>query len=169
VYYSTDFGFGLGGNGSTLNISFNGTYLDKYDVTPVADLADRVDVCKGSYGVTCLAPRPEYQWNSRATWMSGNWTVSGLVRYIGESKDDVIENLNTPANTLAAPKIDGLAYLDLTLAYAFDQGLYLSLGGTNILDEKPDKLGSVAEQANTFPSTYPLFGPRVFVSASYKF
>jgi hypothetical protein len=25
------------------------------------------------------------------------------------------------------------------------------------------------EATNTFPSTYPLFGPRVFVAASYKF
>lgn len=169
VYYSTDFGFGLGGNGSTLNVSFNGTYLDTFDVTPIADLANRVDVCAGSFGNTCGSPLPEYQWNTRATWMTGNWTFSGLVRYIGESDDDQIENNGVKSNELPAPTIDDMVYVDLTMAYAFEQGLYVSVGGSNIFDEKPTKLGNSAEQANTFPSTYPLFGPRVFVSASYKF
>ncbi len=169
VYYSTDFGFGLGGNGSTLDINFNSTYLDTYDTTPVADLANRVDVCAGSFGNTCGSPLPEIQWNTRATWRTANWTFSGLLRYIGESDDDQIENSGVKSNELPAPTIDGEYYLDLTVAYAFEQGINLSVGATNVLDTEPTKLGDSAEQANTFPSTYPLFGPRVFVSASYKF
>jgi iron complex outermembrane receptor protein len=169
VYYSTDFGFGLGGNGSTLNINFNSTYLDKMDVTPVADLPNRVDVCAGSFGNTCGSPLPEIQWNTRATWNTGSWTFSGLVRYIGESDDDQIENSGITSGDLAAPSIDSLVYVDLTMAYAFDQGLNVSVGASNIFDEEPTEIGDSAEQANTFPSTYPLFGPRVFVSASYKF
>ncbi len=169
VYYSTDFGFGIGGNGSTLNIAFNGTYLDKFDTTPVVDLPNRVDVCAGSFGNTCGSPLPEYQWNTRATWMTANWTFSGLLRYIGETDDDQIENSGVASSELAAPNIGAEYYLDLTVAYAFEQGLDLNVGVYNVLDTKPDPVGSSAEQANTFPSTYPLFGPRLFVSASYKF
>jgi len=80
-----------------------------------------------------------------------------------------IENSGVKSNELPAPTIDGEYYLDLTLAYAFEQGINLSVGATNVFDTEPTKLGDSAEQANTFPSTYPLFGPRVFVSASYKF
>ncbi len=169
AYYSHDFGFGIGGNGSTLDINFLLTYLDEYDVTPVAELSDRVDVCAGNYGNTCGSPLPEWQWNTRATWRTGNWTFSGLLRYIGETDDDQIENADVPRSELPADSIGEEYYLDLTVAYAFEQGLTLSFGGTNILDTEPDELGDSQEQANTFPSTYPLFGPRYFLSASYKF
>ncbi|MEP4486351.1 MAG: TonB-dependent receptor [Halioglobus sp.] len=169
AYYSTDFGFGFGSSGSTLDINFNSTWLDKFDVTPVADLANRVDVCAGSFGNVCGSPLPEYSWNTRATWRTNNWTFSGLLRYIGETDDDRIENTSAKSGELAAPSIGEVVYLDLTVAYAFEQGYTVSFGGTNITDEEPDKTGSVSEQSNTFPSTYPLFGPRYFVSASMKF
>jgi outer membrane receptor protein involved in Fe transport len=169
VYYSTDFAFGIGSSGSTLDINFNSTWLDVFDVTPVADLPDRVDVCAGTFGNTCGSPLPEYQWNTRATWRTGSWTFSGLLRYIGETDDDQIENAGVSSSDLPAPTIDEEYYLDLTVAYAFEQGLNLSFGATNILDTEPTKLGDSQEQANTFPSTYPLFGPRYFLSASYKF
>jgi len=169
VYWSTDFGFGLGGSGSTFDVAFNSTFLDEFDVTPVADLPDRVDVCAGSFGNTCGSPLPEIQWNLRTTLNTGNWTFSALLRYIGETDDDQIENNQVSSRDLPAPTIEDEYYMDLTMAYAFEQGLYLSVGATNIFDTEPTELGDSAEQANTFPSTYPLFGPRVFVSASYKF
>jgi outer membrane receptor protein involved in Fe transport len=169
LYYSTDFGFGFGGNGSTLGINFNSTWLDEFDVTPVAELGDRVDVCAGNFGNTCGAPLPEIQWNTRATWQSGGWTFSGLLRYIGETDDDQIENGGVAKGELAAPTIGDEYYLDLTVAYAFERGLNLSFGAENVLDTEPTKLGDSQEQANTFPSTYSLFGPRYFVSAAYKF
>ncbi|GHD35243.1 TonB-dependent receptor plug domain-containing protein [Halioglobus pacificus] len=167
VYYSTDFGFGIGGNGSTLDISLNGTYLDEYDVTPVAELSDRVDVCAGNFGNTCGNPLPEILVNTRATLRTGAWTFSGLLRYIGETDDDQIENAG--ATDLVVPTIDDEYYLDLTVSYAFEQGLTLSFGGLNVLDTEPTALGDSQQQANTFPETYSLFGPRYFLSASYTF
>ncbi len=169
AYYSTDFGFGIGGNGSTLDVNFLLTWLDEYDVTPVADLPDRVDVCAGNFGNTCGAPLPEWQWNTRATWRTGNWTFSGLLRYIGESDDDQIDNSGVASSELPAPTIDDEYYLDLTVVYAFEQGLTVSFGAENILDTEPTELGDSQEQGNTFPSTYSLFGPRYFLSAAYKF
>ena len=159
----------VGSSGSTLDINFNSTWLDKFDVTPVADLANRVDVCAGSFGNVCGSPLAEYQWNTRATWRTDSWTFSGLLRYIGETDDDRIENTSAKSGELAAPSIGEEFYLDLTVSYAFEQGYTVSFGGTNILDTEPDKTGSVSEQSNTFPSTYPLFGPRYFLSASMKF
>ncbi|MEP5569254.1 MAG: TonB-dependent receptor [Halioglobus sp.] len=169
LYYSTDFGFGFGGNGSTLGINFNSTWLDTYDVTPVSDLPDRVDTCAGTFGNTCFAPLPEIAWNTRASWRTGGWTFSGLLRYIGETDDDQIENAGVSKSDLPAPTIDDEYFLDLTVAYAFEQGLNLSFGAQNVLDTEPTKIGDSQEQANTFPSTYSLFGPRYFISAAYKF
>ncbi|MEP0200980.1 MAG: TonB-dependent receptor [Halioglobus sp.] len=169
VYYSTDFAFGFGSQGSTLDINFNSTFLDEFDVTPVADQPDTVYECAGSYGDTCGSPLPEYAWNTRATWRTGSWTFSGLLRYIGEVDDDRVVVGGTPSSEVAVASLDEEYYLDLTVGYAFEQGYNVSFGATNILDTEPTVMGDGQEQGNTFPSTYPLFGPRYFLSASMKF
>jgi len=168
VNYATELDFGIGGQGSTLNVTFNSTFLDKFDSTPVAELANRVDVCAGSFGNTCGSPYTDIAWNTRATLTSGAWTVSGLLRFLGEVEDDRIENGPVGASTLAAPKIDSMYYLDLSAAYQFNEKTRLTFGVQNVTDELPNPVGSVSEQSNTYPSTYSLFGPRVFLSASYK-
>ena len=168
VNYVTDLDFGIGGAGSTLSLTFNSTFLDKFDTTPVAALADRVDNCAGSFGNTCGSPYTDVSWNTRATLTSGAWTVSGLLRFLGAVEDDRIANGPVDASTLAAPKIDSIYYLDLSAAYQFNEKARVTLGVQNATDALPDPVGAAAEQSNTFPSTYSLLGPRVFLSASYK-
>jgi len=168
VNYVTDLDFGIGGAGSTLSVTFNSTFLDKFDTTPVAALADRVDNCAGSFGNTCGSPYTEVSWNTRATLTSGAWTISGLLRFLGEVEDDRIANSSVDASTLAAPKIDSIYYLDLSAAYQFNEKARITLGVQNATDALPDPVGAASEQSNTFPSTYSLLGPRVFLSASYK-
>ena len=171
VYYTQDFGFGIGGNGSTLDVNFNSTFLDTFDITPVQELADQVNECAGYFGNTCGSPLIERQFFTRATWRSGNWTLSTLLRYLGETDDDQMrpENGGAQASDLAVSKIDEEFYLDLTVSYRFEAGLNLSVGATNLFDTEPTELGDSQEQANTFPSTYPLFGPRYFMSLAYRF
>lgn len=169
INYTRDLGFGIGGEGSVLNVIFNATLLAEYDVTPVAALSSRVDNCSGTFGATCGSPLHKVSWNTRATLTSGAWTVSGLLRYLGEVEDDRILNGPVAASTLAAPTIDAIYYLDLTAAYDFNENARVSVGVQNVLDQLPNKVGEGAqEQGNTFPSTYSMFGPRMFVSASYK-
>jgi outer membrane receptor protein involved in Fe transport len=168
VNYTTDVGFGIGGEGSVLSVVFNSTFLDTYDSTPVAELSGRVDNCAGNFGNTCGSPLNEVNWNTRATLTSGAWTVSGLLRFLGEVNDDRIENGPVGAGTLAAPTIDSIYYLDISASYEFNENARVTLGVQNLTDSLPEPVGSVAEQGNTFPSTYTMFGPRMFVSASYS-
>ncbi|MBB5212351.1 TonB-dependent receptor plug domain-containing protein [Microbulbifer hydrolyticus] len=168
VNYGTDLAFGIDG-GSYLSVAFNSTYLLDFDQTPIADLPERVNYCAGSFGNTCGAPRQEFNWNSRITWSSGPLTLSALVRYLGESDDDVIANSDVAASDLVVPTIDAETYLDLSVGYAMSENLDLNVGIKNALDTEPTPLGDAQEQANTFPSTYDLLGPRYFLSASYKF
>ncbi len=169
VNYSTDLDFGIGGNGSTLSLAFASNFLGNFDITPVAELSDRVDVCAGQFGNTCGAPLTDVVWNLRATWYSGDWTLSTLVRYVGESTDDQIKNEGLDKADLPTPTIGAEYYVDLAAVYQFNEGLSVNIGVNNVFDTLPDKVGGSQEQANTFPSTYSLFGPRYFVSASYKF
>ncbi|MFA0812485.1 TonB-dependent receptor domain-containing protein [Microbulbifer epialgicus] len=164
INYGTDLNFGIEG-ASYLSIGFNSSYLLQYDETPVADLASRKDECAGNFGITCGSPRPEFNWNTRASWQTGPLTVSALVRYIDgtddEAKGDGVQ--------LVVPSIDEEYYLDLSLGYAVTESFDLNFGIKNVLDTEPTRLGDSQEQANTFPSTYDLLGPRYFLSASYRF
>ena len=66
-------------------------------------------------------------------------------------------------------EIDAAIYVDLSASYVFSENLNVNFGVKNVFDEEPTPLGNSAQQANTFPETYDVIGPRVFLSASYTF
>ncbi|MFK8020971.1 MAG: TonB-dependent receptor [Pseudomonadales bacterium] len=170
VHYTTDLAWGIGDNGSVLSIDFYSTFLDKYDKTPVAVLPDQVNECAGAYGATCFNPLTEVLWNTRATLVTGPWTFSGLVRYIGETDDDQIVLAGADPSTFAAPSIGAEYYLDLSMAYEVSDGFDVNLGVNNVLDTLPNQVGDDSNgQGNTWVETYPLFGPRIFMAVNYKF
>lgn len=164
-----DLEFGLFGNGSTLSVNFKSTYLDKFDVTPVAGLPT-VNECAGYFGNTCGTPRPEFQTNSRINWTTGDLTLSALVRYIGSTEDDQLMTDSTLSKSdLVVPELDSKVYVDLSASYIFSDALTMNAGVKNVFDEDPQALGDSQQQANTFPELYEVMGPRVFVSATYTF
>ncbi|NNC99809.1 MAG: TonB-dependent receptor, partial [Gammaproteobacteria bacterium] len=107
--------------------------------------------------------------NTRATWSSGPWSFSGLLRYLSAVDDDTIKNDGVAASSLVVPELKSEIYLDLAASYEFSDDFSVNFGVNNILDTEPTKVGDQQEQANSFPSTYDLLGPRVFFSASYRF
>jgi outer membrane receptor protein involved in Fe transport len=166
--YQMPMDFGLMGNGSTLSFQYRSTFLLAFEETPVVGLPT-VNTCEGNFGNTCGDPRPEYQHSLRATWDTGPLTVSALWRYLGETEDDRIDLSGVAANTLAAPKIDSTNYFDLSGSWRFTENARVNFGVRNLFEEDAPLVGDVAEQSNTFPETYDVFGRRYFVSASYKF
>jgi len=166
--YTTDLDVGIGGNDSSLHVDMRGSYLTSFDVTPVADLPT-VFECAGNFGNTCGSPLTELTVNTRVTWNSGPWGLSGLVRYLGAADDDSIDNDGVNPSDLVVPELSSEIYLDLAASYDFSDDFAITVGINNILDTEPTRVGDQQEQANTFPSTYDLLGPRVFFSASYRF
>jgi len=59
--------------------------------------------------------------------------------------------------------------VDLSAAYQWDENIRVNLGIRNIFDEEPNFLGDEQDQANTYPQSFDIIGPRVFLSASYIF
>ncbi|REL32359.1 TonB-dependent receptor domain-containing protein [Thalassotalea euphylliae] len=169
ITYNTEFDFGLFGNGSSLNVQFRSTFLDKFEQTPIAALPDQINKCDGYFGNTCGAPRPEFQSNTRINWTTGDLTLSALVRYIGETEDDQISEGTATADELVVSELDSKIYLDLSAAYVVSDALKVNFGVKNILDEEPQLLGDSQQQANTFPEVYDVFGPRFFLSGTYTF
>ena len=168
VGYNTDLDFGIGGNDSTLLVDVKGTYLTDFEITPVVGL-DTVNKCAGNFGNTCGTPLNEIVITSRVTWNSGPWGISGLVRYLSAADDDRLENDGLTRDDVLVDKISSEIYLDLAATYDFSDDFSMTFGINNILDTEPTPVGAVAEQVNTFPSTYDLLGPRAFLSASYRF
>lgn len=169
AHYSTDLGWGIGGQGSTLSLGFTASFLDKYDTTPVAVLPNDVNECAGAYGATCFAPRPEVLWNLRSTLYTGDWTFTALLRFIDETEDDQIALGTAVKSDFAEPEIGAEYYLDIGGAYQFSDGFSINVGVNNVLDTEPNQIGDDSNsQGNTWPETYPLFGPRFYASFSYE-
>ncbi len=166
VNWVTDFDAGFFGEGSTLAITLRSTFLDTADIKPVSELDD-INKCAGTFGDICNEPRPETLVNTRITWLNGPLTASLLWRYLDEVESDRIPNDGISPSDLSVPYSEAQNYVDLSFAYMFTDAFRMNLGFKNILDETPTFIGTDQEQANTFPQSYEIMGPRVFVSASY--
>ena len=170
VNFTKDLDFGIGGNDSTLVINTKATYLLDFDVTPVDDFATKVNECAGTFGLTCGNPLNELIVNTRITWDSGPWGITSLVRYLSSVDDDSISNNGVAASSLATPTLSDEIYLDIAASYEFSDDFSINFGINNILDTLPTPLDNdIAEQSNSYPSTYDLLGPRVFFSVDYRF
>ena len=169
--YNINLGFGgIESDESNLAFRFYGTWVDKYDYTPVAGIPNIVH-CGGAFGFTCGAPNPTWR-NSLATiWSSGPLTAQLMWRYIG-SVDD--EGTNTEY-TYAVQSIDSESYFDLSGTWAFNDVVTLGFGIDNLADEYPSVLipstqnGGQGEQSNTFPTVYDLMGRTYWATLKVKF
>jgi outer membrane receptor protein involved in Fe transport len=169
IAYSMDLGRGLLSETSSLDFAFAGTWLNSFDVTPVATIPDRIDRCAGTFGNTCGEPLPEFKTTSRVTYRTGPLNVSMRWRWIDSTRDDQLLNPNASAEDLAAPKLASQHYFDLSSTYDVMQNLQIYGGVDNIFDNKPPLVGDSAEQANTFPGTFDVLGTRFFMGATVRF
>ncbi len=74
-----------------------------------------------------------------------------------------------PDTTYVRERIGSYDIFDLAFAFDVTDAFRMSMGVNNLLDRRPPIMGSNAEQANTFPSTYEPLGRDYFVSASLHF
>ena len=167
--YNIDMGFGLPGtDASNLAFQFYGTYIDKYEYTPVVGLP-LINHCAGAFGVNCGVPNPEWR-NSLATiWTSGPLTAQFLWRYFGDVTDD------DDAAIYSVESIDAQNYFDLSGLWTFNDSVQLGLGIDNLFDEEPSvKIPSTqnfgnGEQSNTFPTVYDVIGRTYWATLQVKF
>jgi outer membrane receptor protein involved in Fe transport len=165
VDYTQPLAFSLmGGTESRLNFFFLGTYVDQFDITAVAELPDDINECSGRFGqLACGEPIPRYKWTSRLSLIDGPVTVSGRWRHIGRLRDDD-DDTDFFVETLGSTD-----YFDLSMAFDVSDGLRLTMGVNNILNETPVVLGGQQNAANTFPNTFDVLGRDFFISANLRF
>ncbi|MEE4274021.1 MAG: TonB-dependent receptor [Thermoanaerobaculales bacterium] len=135
--------------------------------------------CAGYYGETCGQPRAEWRHRLRATWETAfRLNLSLAWRYLGGVEIDAASpdpNLQDP-EMLDLAQINGFdtirAYnwFDLAASYTFRNGIKLTLGVNNILDEEPPILPDLGSEIgiNLYANYDPL-GRYVFGSLQFNF
>lgn len=188
VAYSLDVG-----RMGKLHFGMTGTYLNSYDVTPLAANGASYN-CAGYFGVTCSsvtagAGTPVFRWRHifRTTW-STPWNgldVSAAWRYFSPV---ALEQLSynplisaAAGNTIANggisntdSRIPSFSYLDLTASMKVSDKVTVRIGANNVLDRSPPVIGSnnlpsTSGNGNTFPQVYDSLGRFVFAEVIAQF
>lgn len=164
VDYSRPFGNVLFGRPTRVNFFFLGTYTDKFDITPVADLEDEVNECAGRFGqLACGDPTPKFKASSRVSLIGGPLTASLRWRHVGKVRDDDDET------DYVVERLRSYNLFDLAFSIDATDQMTFAFGVNNLLDKKPQRIGDNQEQANTYPGTYDVLGRDFFVSANFRF
>jgi iron complex outermembrane recepter protein len=172
--YGFDFGWGLFGNGSALNISTAWTRTDEFTSTPVQAFPNVKNRCVGTYGTTCGEPIPEFKGVTRFTWITGPLSLSLRHRYIDDVTVDryllpLRAGATPPAYAdLVNPKLDAQNYFDLSFSFDVGQSVEIFGGANNLFDEDPPVVGSAQIRANTWPATYDYNGRTMFIGVTVR-
>lgn len=142
-------------------VSYIGTITDENDLEPFE--GGTPFECAGAYGADCGEPQPEYKHRVAAKWANGPFNAQLLWRYIGETEDD------GGLGAVAVTELGGEHYFDVSGSWDVNETLTLTGGLDNLFDKQPPILGDNAEQANTYPATYDVFGRTLFVRATARF
>ena len=160
--YTQPLGFGLFADESKLNFSFLGTYTRKNTFVPVKGLPQVIE-CAGYFGLNCGNPQGKYKWTTRLSLVDGPLTSSFRWRHISKTLDDDATT-DYVVETLRAYDLYDLSFsIDITDQFS------MAAGVNNLLDKKPQLIGSNQEQANTYPGTFDVLGRDFFVSANFRF
>ena len=172
-----------------------GTYIDKYEVTPVALSPGTAYNCAGLMGPTCSSPTngagtPVFRWRHRfsTTWETP-WAGADLTLAWRYYSAVTLESLNGNPN-LAAPggatianggisntdaRFPTYSYFDLTASVKVAEKVTLRLGVNNLLDKAPPLVGATNIAApptgnnNTYPGTYDSLGRFMFAEVTAQF
>jgi outer membrane receptor protein involved in Fe transport len=190
IAYSYDFGaFGK------LHTNLVGTYIDKYQVTPIALSPGTSYNCSGYYGPTCSSPTagagtPVFRWRHRFTttwetpWSGLDMTLAW--RFYSSVK---LEQLSPNSNLAAASGLTianggisntdaflaSYSYFDITASMKVTDKLQVRLGVNNVLDKAPPIIGTTNIAApptgngNTFPGVYDSLGRYLFAEVTAQF
>jgi len=175
------------GAAGKLRTNLVGTYIDKYEVTPISENGSTAYNCAGYYGTACSsttagAGTPVFRWRStlRTTW-STPWDgldLSLAWRYFAPTQLELLSynpNISAAAGATIAnggisntdARIASYSYFDLTGSAKLGEKVTLRLGVNNILDKSPPVIGTTdlpgsSGNGNTFPGVYDSLGRYFF-------
>ena len=193
VDVDVSYAFDIGAVGK-IRTALVGTYIQSYEVEPIANDPSSAYECVGYYGATCSSfntgagvPIPRWRHTLRTTW-SAPWNgldVTVSWRFFGGVKTEQFSgnpNIGAIGGTEANGAISNTdafiksqSYMDLTAAVKLADKLTLRLGVNNVFDRDPPLIGSStipgppAGNGNTFPQVYDSLGRFFFGQLTAQF
>ena len=149
-------------------VNWDGTYVDERTtivVDPVTNTSTEFNDA-GLAGDRDVVPR--LRTNLAVTWAYDDWTANWLVRFIGHTTEECSIDGDTldqqlcsdPSEELGGDsfnELEDMAYHDVSLGYAVNDNLRITLGVNNLFDTDPEV--SYSTFANSFdPSMYEIPG-----------
>jgi iron complex outermembrane receptor protein len=176
-------GYTVPSGNSLFSFNLIGTYLMKSELDTALYSYD----CVGYYGNKCNNPysdhgaiTPKWRHLFRATWETGNLSLSMGWRFIGSVTAEEASgqaSLAGSASKIAqlkanhAYQIPTYNYIDLAMSYKLKAGVQFTLGVNNIADKEPP-LGSGSSTNDYSPgfiSTYDAYGRYVHSTVTFTF
>lgn len=151
--YSIDVGPG------NMSINYLGTILDESSTTYPGPF--EID-CTGQFGNVCLEPTTEYSHRMTVGYSIDDFDMQLLWRFIGSTDDD------SPTEYFRE-ETGSFSYFDLSGTYHLNENFRFNAGVRNLLDKEPPAFGGNAEQSNTWPATYDVFGRTFFAGVTARF
>ncbi|WNO54676.1 TonB-dependent receptor domain-containing protein [Stakelama saccharophila] len=157
-----------------LSLSFNGTWLDSYEVN---DGVSTPYDCVGYYGNQCGTPIPEWRHRLYASFtlpdgigLTAAWRYFGPVHVDASSDNPTLSGDFSQFNR----RIGSQSYFDLTLTASIAEHYQFRLGVQNLLDRDPPLVSSSACPAgfcngNTYPVVYDALGRYIFTGVTLNF
>ena len=132
--------------------------------------------CVGYFGRQCALPNAEWRHRFRASWhtsfdttISLGWRHIGSTQVVFASPDpdltnpDLLESWRVAGGAVT----EAYNYLDLAATYSFRDGLDLTFGINNLLDDDPPLMPS--QPANDFRGMYDPLGRSIYSSLRFNF
>lgn len=161
--------FGLGGNGSRVNLALLATWVEKntFQANPGAAVVDRVGTVGGD-----TPSIPEWRANTQLSWMTGGFNVTWTTQYLASVKDRKYANAldagsETPRAGIANPTVPSYWYHNLNASWK--SGKYTVYGGVRNLFDKQAPLLSSPIEGNTDGNTYDVIGRFFYTGVSVRF
>jgi len=162
--YSFDTADVFGSDWGNVALNYLGTYTMENEFEAFA--GDTLFDCSGLFGNNCGEPDPSYRHFVTANVSKGALNTNITWQMIGGVTDGNIIDGSAPQSV---NKIGAKHYFNASATYDFTDSLALTVGIQNLTDLKPPVIGDNDEQANTYPSTYDVFGRSFFASAKVRF
>lgn len=160
-------------------INWDGTYVDERTtivIDPVTNTSTEFNDA-GLAGDRDVVPR--LRTNLAVTWAYDDWTANWLVRFIGHTTEECSIDGDTldqqlcsdPSEELGGDsfnELEDMAYHDVSLGYAVNDNLRITLGVNNLFDTDPEV--SYSTFANSFdPSMYEIPGQFFYSRVNVNF
>jgi len=161
----------LGGHASSLSVSLFWTHLFtwKSQENPASEIYE----CGGMFGWPCMnVSNPENRMTTNLNYISGPFEAQLTWRWIdGMNNAAPLASYlwGVPDPDLAIPSVPNRNYVDLGLAWTFDDRYQLRCGVSNMLDTKPVMMADQAWANNTDENLYDVFGRSYYLRVSARF